>query len=432
VTRFVAARPTLSTLREFGGFLGYAAFLGSALGATIGAATLLAFGLTDSFLQSWKVWWGSNAMAILLLSPFILTWFAAPAERDTRSPQPDRLPEAMLLALLLIGLTWHLLAAGEGIMAPDKARMLLPLLWAGLRFRARGAAAANLLLALPIAFFTTRFHAGLTPAQIASGDYVFVMQTTLAVAALVALLPAIVLGERRRAEEKLQRSLGRLQELSRRLADVEEAERRNISRELHDRVGQNLSALNLSLNLVRAQLPTDAASAVGERLLDAQSLVEASVRQVRDVMADLRPPALDDYGLLAALRTHADALSERLGVPVVVTGREPEPRLSPAAETALFRIAQEALNNVSKHARATTVEIHLTAVNGTAELSVTDDGVGFDATSPSPQRATWGLKTMRERAEAVGATLRIEPAPAGGTRVLVAVDCGAASWIHNG
>ena len=152
------------------------------------------------------------------------------------------------------------------------------------------------------------------------------------------------------------------------------------------------------------------------------------MRQVRDVMADLRPPALDDYGLLAALRTHADALSGRLGVPVVVTGQEPEPRLSPATETALFRIAQEALNNVSKHARASNVEIHLTAVNGRAELSVTDDGVGFDAPpSSSPQRATWGLKTMRERAEAVGATLRIEPAPAGGTRVLVAVDRGAAS-----
>ena len=97
VRRFVAARPTLSTLKEFVGFLGYAAFLGSALGATIGAATLLAFGLSDSFLQSWKVWWGSNAMAILLLSPFILTWFAAPAERDTRLAAARRLPEAVLL-----------------------------------------------------------------------------------------------------------------------------------------------------------------------------------------------------------------------------------------------------------------------------------------------------------------------------------------------
>src|SRR6185295_19176412 len=104
----------------------------------------------------------------------------------------------------------------------------------------------------------------------------------------------------------------RLQELSRRLVEAEEAERRNINRELHDRVGQNLSALNLRLNLVRAQLPPEASAAVTERLADAQRLAESSVQHVRDVMADLRPPALDDYGLLAALRTHADALTGRL------------------------------------------------------------------------------------------------------------------------
>jgi len=225
--------------------------------------------------------------------------------------------------------------------------------------------------------------------------------------------------DRKRAEEELQQSFSRLQELSRRLVEVQEVERRNINRELHDRVGQNLSALNLSLNLIRAQLPPNAPAAIAARLSDAQELVESAVRHVRDVMADLRPPALDDYGLLAALRTHADALSGRLGVPVVVTGQEPEPRLSPATETALFRIAQEALNNVSKHARAANVHVRLAAVNGVVELSVSDDGVGFDAGASSPERATWGLKTMRERAEAVGATLRIEPAPSGGTRVVV-------------
>jgi len=229
--------------------------------------------------------------------------------------------------------------------------------------------------------------------------------------------------DRKHAEEELQRSFSRLQELSRRLVEAEEAERRNINRELHDRVGQNLSALNLSLNLIRAQLPAETPAAVTERLTDAQHLVESSVQHVRDVMADLRPPALDDYGLLAALRTHADALSGRLGVPVVVSGKEPEQRLSPATETALFRIAQEALSNVSKHARARSVEVHLALRNGVVALSVTDDGVGFDAAAAAaPERATWGIKTMRERAEAVGATLRIDPAPAGGTQVVVEVE----------
>jgi two-component system sensor histidine kinase UhpB len=228
--------------------------------------------------------------------------------------------------------------------------------------------------------------------------------------------------ERRQAEQALRDSAERLRDLARRVVEVEEAERRNISRELHDRVGQNLSALNLSLNLVRAQLPVGTPVALTERLEDAQHLVESSVQQVRDVMADLRPPALDDYGLLAALRTHADALSGRLGVPVVVTGQETEARLSPATETALFRIAQEALNNVSKHAHAAHVQVRLGARDGVVELSVTDDGVGFDGAASSRDRVTWGLKTMRERAEAVGAALRIEPAPSGGTRVVVEVE----------
>jgi PAS domain S-box-containing protein len=554
IRRFVAERPDFATLKEFLGFLGFAAVLGSMAGATLGAATLAGFGLSASFVQSWKVWWGSNAMAMLLLSPFILTWFSADA-RMKPLVRYERFPEASLLIILQIALTWHLLSAGEGVMAPDKGYMVVPLLWAGLRFGPRGAAGANLMLAVPVAFFTTQFHAGLSAEHIASGRYVFVMQVALAIVALVALIPAIVLDERnrrmqdlrdseaqlrlsvhasniglwdwnirddrlylspewksqlghrddeianhyrewesrlhpedrervlpkiraylanpgpsyeaefrlrhkdgsyrwifaraqvehdpegnplrmlgchiditdrKRTEEELQRSFSRLRELSRRVAEAQEAERRNISRELHDRVGQNLSALNLSLNLVRAQLAPGAPPAITDRLQDAQHLVEASVQQVRDVMADLRPPALDDYGLLAALRTHADALSGRLGVPVVVTGREPEPRLSTATETALFRIAQEALNNVSKHAHAANVQVRLATLNGVVEMSVTDDGVGFDTGASSSERPTWGLKTMRERAEAVGATLRIERAPSGGTRVVVEAERGEA------
>src|SRR5262249_14659272 len=108
-----------------------------------------------------------------------------------------------------------------------------------------------------------------------------------------------------------------------------------------------------------------------------------------------------------------------LGVPVVVSGKEDGTRLALATETALFRIAQEALSNVSKHARATHVQVQLAARNGTVELSITDNGVGLDATASALERPTWGLRTMRERAEAVGARLRIERVPAGGTRVTV-------------
>jgi signal transduction histidine kinase len=410
VRRYVAERPRLTTLKEFFGFMGIAAVLGSALGATMGATTLTAFGLSDSFVQSWKVWWGSNAMAILLVSPFLLTWRVPASARRGRGVQAWRMLEAASLVALSVGLTWHLLFVDHGIMASDKGRLVLPLLWAGLRFGRRGAAVANLLLALPVAFFTTQTFAGLTPDQVASGEYVLVMQTSLAVAALIGLVPGIALAELRESEE-------RLRHLSRRLIEAEENERRNINRELHDRIGQNLATLNLNLGMIRSQLPGETPRAIGARIDDSQMLLGDTMGHVRDLMAELRPVALDDYGLLAALRTYATEFSKRFGTEVEVSGNDPAPRLPLPAETALFRITQEALSNVAKHARATKVEVRLAEANGRVVLSVIDNGVGFDSSRQLVEAQSWGMATMRERAEAVGAALTVASASGRGTRV---------------
>src|SRR6185503_9600672 len=121
VNRFVAERPTLATLREFVGLLAFAAVLSPALGSALGAATLRFTGLSHSFEQSFQIWWGSNAMAILLLSPFILTWFSQAEAKHPRSkPSPKSLLEAGLLVVVLIALTGHLLVANGGIMGPYK------------------------------------------------------------------------------------------------------------------------------------------------------------------------------------------------------------------------------------------------------------------------------------------------------------------------
>jgi two-component system sensor histidine kinase UhpB len=292
--------------------------------------------------------------------------------------------------------------------------MLLPLLWAGLRFGRRGAAAANLLLALPVAFFTTQMFAGLAPGQIASGQYVFVMQTSLAVAALIGLIPAIALAELRESREGLKH-------LSRRLIEAEENERRNINRELHDRIGQNLAAVNLNLGMIRSQLPGEALQVVGPRVDDAQLLLGDTMSHVRNLMAELRPAALDDYGLVAALRTYAAEYSKRFGTGVGVSGSDPVPRLPLPAEIALFRIAQEALNNVAKHARATRVDVRLAEAGESVVLSITDNGTGFDASQQRMAKPSWGMTTMRERAEAVGATLTADSTPGRGTRIQAAI-----------
>jgi two-component system, NarL family, sensor histidine kinase UhpB len=230
---------------------------------------------------------------------------------------------------------------------------------------------------------------------------------------------ALDITERLQSEIALREHAEQMRSLTQRLSEVEESERRNISRELHDCIGPNLVALKLNLHLAQSQLPRELRETIGAQVADAQKVLEATVVHLRNVMADLRPPALDDYGLLAALRTYAEPYSARLGIPVNVLGTDINPRLSLAAETALFRIAQEALNNIAKHARARRVEITVKAAIGHVILLISDDGTGFDPGCPDPQRSSWGLKTMRERAQAIGADLRIESAPGSGTRILV-------------
>ncbi|MFN7086358.1 MAG: PAS domain-containing protein [Burkholderiales bacterium] len=220
---------------------------------------------------------------------------------------------------------------------------------------------------------------------------------------------------RKQAEE-------RLRDLSRRMMNIEEAERKAISRELHDRLGQNLAGLNLLLNIVRSQLPADVRQAMGAHLDNACKLAEESIAQVRNVMAELRPPALDDYGLLAALRIHAESFSAHTGIQVAVRGGEIVPRLSPAVEIALFRIAQEALNNVAKHAQARHADILLGKRDGRVYLEISDDGAGLEQKPDIGSQPSWGFAIMRERAQAIGAALRIESAPGAGTRVIVTLD----------
>ena len=218
-------------------------------------------------------------------------------------------------------------------------------------------------------------------------------------------------------EAKLRNLLLRLRDLSRRLLEVEETERRSINRELHDRIGQNLSILNLNLNLIRSGLSTNPPTAQGGRITEAQRLLESTIMQVRNVMADLHPPALEDFGLFAALCAHAESFGARIGMPIVVHGKELVPRPSPAVEISLFRIAQEALANAAKHAHAKRIEVTLANTPERVTLTIADDGTGFDAARLG--MASWGITIMRERAEAARAALCIESAPGRGTRVVV-------------
>jgi two-component system sensor histidine kinase UhpB len=229
--------------------------------------------------------------------------------------------------------------------------------------------------------------------------------------------------ERVRAQEALQQYAERLRALSAQLADVAEAERKRLARELHDQVGQQLTALGINLNIVRTHMPEEAGDAIRSRLDDALSLVEQTTERIRDVMAHLRPPVLDDYGLVAALHWYGEQFAQRTGIAVAVEGEEPVPRLTTRVESALFRITQEALTNVAKHAQATRVMVSVHVQGETLRLVVADDGIGFDSVPLVRPGAGhgWGLLTMTERAEAVGGRCRIESVPGQGTQVFVEV-----------
>lgn len=229
--------------------------------------------------------------------------------------------------------------------------------------------------------------------------------------------------ERKAAEIERQKAMARARGFSEYLAEADEDLRAGIARELHDRIGQNLAATALDLDILRSQLPAGPLSAVERRLDDAARLVEQMVRDVRDLMGELRPPLLDDVGLIAALRWYGQQFNLRSGVAFRLQGWESVPRLAAGTESAVFRIVQEALTNVAMHARAGTVSARFSTAKDAVVLVIVDDGAGFDVDGPagSGVRPAWGLRGMRERAEAVGGTVRVESSVGAGTRVTIEV-----------
>ncbi|HRV92572.1 MAG TPA: PAS domain S-box protein [Anaerolineae bacterium] len=224
--------------------------------------------------------------------------------------------------------------------------------------------------------------------------------------------------------EAVSQQREQLRALTGRLAEAQEAERKALARELHDQVGQNLTALDLNLNIIFGRINSTSfkeKNTVQARLHDSLELIEQTAERIRDLMVNLRPPVLDDYGLLAALRWYGEQFASRVDFRVEVQGQEPVPRLSGSLEDTLFRITQEALTNVAKHAQANQVVIKIETDNEFVRLQIADDGSGFDLGQwvGGSKRKNWGLVTMIERAEAIGGYCQIESQPGQGTQVTV-------------
>ncbi|HRF73739.1 MAG TPA: GAF domain-containing protein [Accumulibacter sp.] len=217
---------------------------------------------------------------------------------------------------------------------------------------------------------------------------------------------------RQRAEADLRSARDRLHELSARLIGVQEAERRRLARDLHDDIGQNLTMIKIVLHgLARWGAGGDA-----EAVREAGEIADRTLQRVRALSVALRPPQLDDLGLVPALRAHLDSTCRHAGIKATLVADECPAHLPEEIGIACFRIAQEALNNVVRHAGATAVALELRLADGALRLSLRDDGHGFDvpaALTSATRGQSLGLLSMQERAELVGGQLTVSSGAAG-------------------
>jgi len=225
-----------------------------------------------------------------------------------------------------------------------------------------------------------------------------------------------------RFAEALRQRTEELESLTTLISETEEAERKRLSRELHDQVGQSLALLGFNLNQVKDQLEKNAELDM-EKIENAQGILQEVTSGIRSVMDDLRPAILDDYGLLPALHWYTDKISEHSGLQIEVVGESLSPRLEKRKEVALFRITQEALTNITRHAQAALVELELSENQNLVTLTIADDGIGFDLLNIRDQenQAGWGLINMQERALRMGGKLKIVTKENKGTKLIIQV-----------
>jgi signal transduction histidine kinase len=215
----------------------------------------------------------------------------------------------------------------------------------------------------------------------------------------------------------------RSQRLARQLLQAQEQERRRLARELHDEIGQALTAVNLNLQALESKLPAKSLQPLAESL----AIVDQALQQVRSLSLDLRPAMLDDLGLAAALRWYVDRLAQRTGIVMEFRNESPGERWPVLLETTCFRVAQEALTNVTRHARAKRVFVQIRQQEDGLHLAIEDDGIGFDP-DLARQKATGGgslgILSMQERVILAGGRLDIESAPGSGARIRVSLPLG--------
>jgi signal transduction histidine kinase len=286
-------------------------------------------------------------------------------------------------------------------------------IWAALRFGPQGATLAVVVGAV-IAVSVTSHEQGAF-VELSPTDSALNLQLYITFAALTTFCLAAIVSERRHAALELAQS-------QRRGAERAAQERQRIARDLHDSVSQSLFSTTLHVRTAQRALELeelDAPGLVGEELSEIGQLTRGALAEMRALIFELQPGALAEEGLVAALTKQASALSAREGLSIGVHGPDERLPLAPEVEEQLYRLGQEALANVVKHARASSATIHIAAADGTVLIEVTDDGRGFDPAAVG--REHFGLRSMRGRVADLQGRLQVTSTPGRGTVLRVEV-----------
>lgn len=415
IRRYVGRTLELDRRRDLLAFLAAAVTLAPAIDAITGPPFAWLNGAHGSYLVLTERWWIGDALGVLIVGSVILAWavpsVVAPTTRRVRA-------EANLVLAVTALITW---AAFYHWSTSVAYLALVPVGWSGIRYGIRGATTTTLVVASIAEWATVTQHGLFYSVSHNTQDALLLLQLFLAVVAMTGLVGAYHVAEVHRAGEALRVSEIGEHTARQQAKDALVAERARLARELHDSVSQAL--FSMTLHARAAQKRLSALPEVDERLLHdvgaLHELTRGALAEMRALIFEMRPDALAEEGVVAALARQAAAIQSRTGIAVTVTGPSQRLPLDPEAEEHLYRVTLEALNNSLKHSEATAVAVTVEDRAGVVEVRVNDEGVGFDATATCPGHL--GLHTMRERANSIAATLSVDSAIGIGTTVRLTV-----------
>ena len=411
--RLIGRRAKLDRVEQIGWML-VAIAPATAISAVVGSLMVLSDGVIGSGQLASVVrtiWIGDSAGALVVL-PFIIVWaplVVASARRRSATWPAGRTLEALAMVAAVLGLSAIVLASPQ----PVSYLVFPALIWAAVRFGQRGATLAVLCTA-GMAVWRTAQNVG-PFVRHSITETTLSTQLYIGVAALTTLCLGAIVSER-------QRSAADLVESRRRELDRASDERQRIARDLHDSVSQSLFSMTLHARAAERalrQTGRDAFEAVGRELGRVAELSSSALAEMRALIFELRPGGLAEEGLVSAMTKHAAAVSAREGVSIDVSGPAERLPISPDYEEQLYRLGQEALANLIKHAEAGQGTVRVTNDGIAVALEVRDDGRGFDLRAAYTGHL--GLQTMRSRAGEMGAELQIASAPGQGTVVCVSL-----------